>query len=126
MGMVNQRTQMVSAQANPSPSAEPENCRVCGEPLPDQEPLILFGRTFKIRPTVCARCEEHSKDRQNLLDGSGSVRMSTNVPMSSASSTRLGTGATIRPGSSPRSPGNTVLGDSSSPVPLEQENPGLC
>jgi hypothetical protein len=62
MGMVNQRTQMVSAQANPSPSAKPENCRVCGQPLPDQEPLILFGRTFKIRPTVCARCEEDFKE----------------------------------------------------------------
>src|SRR3974377_362700 len=38
----------------------------------------------------------------------------------------LGTGAMIRPGSSPRLPGNTVLGDSSSPVPLEQENLELC
>ena len=60
--MVNERTQIVSAQANPSVSAGVGNCRVCGQPLPDQEPMILFGRTFKIRPTVCARCEEDSKE----------------------------------------------------------------
>lgn len=60
--MVNQRAQMVSAEANPSVPGGAENCRVCGQPLPDQEPMILFGRTFKIRPTVCARCGENSKE----------------------------------------------------------------
>src|SRR5260370_146598 len=61
MGMVNQREQIVSPQEQVSASAEPQTCRCCGQPLRDRGPMIVFGRTFKIRPTVCARCGEDSQ-----------------------------------------------------------------
>jgi hypothetical protein len=62
MDMVNQREQIVSPQAKGNVSAKAQTCRCCGQPLPDLEPLILFGRTFKIKPTVCGRCGEESKE----------------------------------------------------------------
>lgn len=59
--MVNQGEQIVTPQAQVSVSGEAQTCRCCGQPLPDLGPLILFGRTFKIRPTVCTRCGEDSQ-----------------------------------------------------------------
>jgi IstB-like ATP binding protein len=55
--MVKEREQIVSAQEQ----ADAQTCRCCGQPLRDREPMIVFGRTFKIRPTVCARCGEDSQ-----------------------------------------------------------------
>jgi hypothetical protein len=61
MGMVNQGEQIVTPQAQASVSSKPQTCRCCGQPLPDLQPLILFGRTFKIKPTVCTRCGQDSE-----------------------------------------------------------------
>src|SRR5262249_2706978 len=62
MDMVNQREQIVSPHGRGNVSAKAQTCRCCGQPLPDLEPLILFGRTFKIKPTVGARCAEESQE----------------------------------------------------------------
>jgi hypothetical protein len=37
-------------------SAKTSACWSCGRVLPDPEPVILFGRKFVVRPTVCAVC----------------------------------------------------------------------
>src|SRR5206468_4995238 len=62
MGMVNQREQIVRPQAQGNTSTGPQTCRCCGELLRDREPMILLGRTYKIKPAVCARCGEHPQE----------------------------------------------------------------
>jgi hypothetical protein len=37
-------------------TAKPSACRTCGQALPDPEAVILFGRKFVVRPTMCAAC----------------------------------------------------------------------
>jgi len=37
-------------------SAKKSACCCCGWALPDPEPVILFGRTFVVTPTICAAC----------------------------------------------------------------------
>jgi len=124
--MVNQREQIVSPQAQGNVSAKAQTCRCCGQPLPDLEPLILFGRTFKIKPTVCARCGE---DSQKPAEPTRWERICPDEYQRTDANrldTSLGAGATIRPGSDPRSPGNMALGDSSLPVQPERESREPC
>jgi IstB-like ATP binding protein len=42
-------------------SAKTSACCSCGRTLPDPEPVILFGRKFVVRPTVCAACSIKSE-----------------------------------------------------------------
>jgi hypothetical protein len=52
-------------------SAKTSACCSCGRALPDPEPVILFGRKFVVRPTVCAACSiktEAQPKKQNAWE----------------------------------------------------------
>ena len=56
--MVNPREQPAAAETQPNVCGEQQTCRACGRPLPDWTPIVLFGRTLRFGPTICAACSE--------------------------------------------------------------------